>query len=193
VVVKEGANQTDSRQDQILEGAAELFASRGYRTTSVGDIGDAVGMSGPALYRHFPNKQSMLDAICLAGMRSLLDSARTIVAAGKVPTVTLDNLIRMRVEFAFGLHRFTFLIYRNEEGHLSARANRQMSAMHDLYRAEWVRVLTNVRPAADTVELQVAWLAAHALIGYTSMNDTGNDEHDFKEHLFRMAKAVLLA
>jgi AcrR family transcriptional regulator len=193
VVIGEGTAQAASRQERILEVAAELFASRGFRATSVGDIGDAVGISGPALYRHVQNKQSMLDSVCLAGMRSLLEGAREIVAVGDPPTRTLDELIRMRVSFAFGVHRWAFLIYRNEEENLSTRARRQMTALYDLYRAEWVRVLTQVRPAADTVELQVAWLAAHALVGYTAMNETGDDKHDLEEHLFRMAKAVLLA
>lgn len=185
--------QAESRQDQILEVAAELFATRGFHATSVGDIGNAVGISGPALYRHFANKQSMLDAVCLAGMRSLLDGAREVVARGSPAPEALDELIRMRVSFAFGMHRSVFLIYRNEEGSVSPRARRQMTALYDLYRAEWVRLLSQVRPAADMAELHVAWLASHVLIGYTALNETGTDEHDLKEHLFRMAKAVLLA
>ncbi|MBS9746049.1 helix-turn-helix transcriptional regulator, partial [Pseudomonas aeruginosa] len=45
-----------SRRDQILATAAELFAARGFHGVSVADLGAACGISGPALYKHFPSK-----------------------------------------------------------------------------------------------------------------------------------------
>src|ERR671925_367966 len=43
------------RREQILERAAGLFAARGFHGVSVHDVGAACGISGPALYRHFPS------------------------------------------------------------------------------------------------------------------------------------------
>ena len=182
-----------SRYDQILAVAAELFATRGFRATSVRDIGDAVGLAGSALYQYFPNKQSILDAICLTGMRSLLDDARQIVDTASPARETLDDLIKMRVSFQFGPHGSSFLIGRNEVAHLSAAARRKMRRMDDLYRAEWLRVLSNVRPDTETIRLQVAWLSAQTLIGFTFIDQTAQEEQDLKTHLFQMAKAVMLA
>ena len=45
---------------QILATAAELFAARGFHGVSVADLGAACGISGPALYKHFPSKDAML-------------------------------------------------------------------------------------------------------------------------------------
>lgn len=44
---------------QILDHALRLFARRGYAGTSIRQIADAVGVSNPALYAHFENKQSI--------------------------------------------------------------------------------------------------------------------------------------
>ena len=46
------------RRQQIIDTAAELFAERGFHGVSVNDIGAACGISGPALYKHFPSKQA---------------------------------------------------------------------------------------------------------------------------------------
>ena len=49
-----------SRRAQILAAAAERFARYGFHGVSIDDIGAAVGISGPALYRHFRSKEAML-------------------------------------------------------------------------------------------------------------------------------------
>ena len=51
-----------SRREQILGTAAELFAKRGFHGVSVADLGAAVGISGPALYKHFPSKDDLVVA-----------------------------------------------------------------------------------------------------------------------------------
>jgi AcrR family transcriptional regulator len=184
---------SESRHDQILFAASKLFASKGYQATSVGDIADALALTGPALYRHFPSKQAVLDAVCVTGMQSLLDDARNIIRTRKSPTETFDELIRLRVSFAFGVHGPSFMITRNDRDHMSPGPRREMERMSELYRAEWMRVLGNVRPDADTIELQVAYISAHVLIGYARVDTEASAEHDLPDHLFRMARAVMMA
>ena len=56
-----------NRRELILEAAVELFHRHGYPATSVDDIGKAVDVSGPAIYRHFSSKEDLLvEAITLA-------------------------------------------------------------------------------------------------------------------------------
>lgn len=47
----------------MLNAAAELFATRGFSGTNLKDIADALGMSRPGLYYHFPNKEKILEAL----------------------------------------------------------------------------------------------------------------------------------
>jgi AcrR family transcriptional regulator len=47
----------------MLQAAAELFAERGYAGANLRDVADALGMSRPGLYYHFPSKEKMLEAI----------------------------------------------------------------------------------------------------------------------------------
>ena len=45
------------RRLQLLSAAERLFAERGFLAVRLEDIGAAAGVSGPAIYRHFPNKE----------------------------------------------------------------------------------------------------------------------------------------
>ena len=47
-------------ENQILTEATRLFAERGFAATSLRDIADAAGMTRPALYHYFANKEGML-------------------------------------------------------------------------------------------------------------------------------------
>lgn len=49
---------------RILEGARACFLKSGFQGASMGDICSAAGMSPGALYRYFPSKESLIEAIC---------------------------------------------------------------------------------------------------------------------------------
>ena len=48
------------RRSQLIAAAERLVAERGYLAVRLEDIGAAAGVSGPAIYRHFPNKEALL-------------------------------------------------------------------------------------------------------------------------------------
>jgi AcrR family transcriptional regulator len=62
-----GARPTRQRTTQlrqaILDIAAQMFADKGYLGANLRDIADALGMSRPGLYYHFPSKEKLLEAI----------------------------------------------------------------------------------------------------------------------------------
>ena len=58
-----GHNSGPATRDAALDAARRLFTERGYDGTSMRDIAGAVGLTGPALYYHFPSKDSLLAAL----------------------------------------------------------------------------------------------------------------------------------
>jgi AcrR family transcriptional regulator len=52
-----------STREKIFDAAVDLFAERGYDRTTVRDIAGAVGITESAVYRHYPSKESILEAI----------------------------------------------------------------------------------------------------------------------------------
>ena len=68
-----------SRRAELLSLAADLFAERGFAGVTVDDIGNAAGISGPALYHHFDSKECLLGEMLVRISESLLSKATAIV------------------------------------------------------------------------------------------------------------------
>lgn len=73
-----------ARRDQIRREAARLFAARGFLGVGVDEIGKAVGISGPGLYRHFAGKDAMLADLLVGISERLLDEGAAGRAAARV-------------------------------------------------------------------------------------------------------------
>jgi AcrR family transcriptional regulator len=52
--------------------ACELFAERGFAPASVKEIADRVGITGGAIYRHFADKEALLEAVALGALDRLM-------------------------------------------------------------------------------------------------------------------------
>ncbi len=59
---KRGEGHT--RREEILQAAKELFLEEGYDATTIRRIADRVGVSAPALYLYFHDKEEMMLALC---------------------------------------------------------------------------------------------------------------------------------
>lgn len=57
------ANKRGDTKKTFLRVALKMFAEQGYEAVSVAQIAQAVGVSAPALYKHYSSKQELFDAI----------------------------------------------------------------------------------------------------------------------------------
>ncbi|MFF2493620.1 TetR/AcrR family transcriptional regulator [Agromyces sp. NPDC058064] len=76
-----GRTRPKDRRQKIAMAAAEAFSERGYHQVSMGDVAAAVGISAPALYRHFPNKYALFVDAAERLAHGLLDATEGIDAA----------------------------------------------------------------------------------------------------------------
>jgi len=49
--------------ERILDAAEDLFAHKGFKGTSLGDVAEQVGIRSPSLYNHFRNKEALYRAV----------------------------------------------------------------------------------------------------------------------------------
>ncbi len=81
MVAIDETTQTGTRSDgreRILDEARDQFLSKGFAATSMQEIADAVGMTKPALYYHFRDKQDLLLAVL---GREMEEGKRAFIAA----------------------------------------------------------------------------------------------------------------
>jgi AcrR family transcriptional regulator len=59
------------KQEQIVKAALQLFAREGYHATSTSKVAKAAGVSEGLIFRHFGNKDGLLQAILEEGERRM--------------------------------------------------------------------------------------------------------------------------
>ncbi|MFF5229675.1 TetR/AcrR family transcriptional regulator [Dactylosporangium sp. NPDC000521] len=124
---------------EIRRAALRLFAERGYRATTMADVGAAVGVRGPSLYRHVKSKQDLLAAVMVETMEALLDAQRAAAGAGGDPVLRLRRMVEAHVRYHAG-HRDQAFVGNREIGNLDQPARDQILAM----RATYERTLRGV-------------------------------------------------
>src|SRR3984957_15338343 len=90
------------RRQQLLAAAVGLWPEGGFRGVRLEDIGAAAGVRGPAIYRHFPNKESLLVELLVGISTRLLDGARGVRSRESDAAAALNGLIDFHLDFALG-------------------------------------------------------------------------------------------
>ncbi|WP_242864381.1 TetR/AcrR family transcriptional regulator, partial [Microbacterium testaceum] len=139
------ATQKANRRASLMRSAAALFAERGFAAVSTVELGEAVGMSGPALYNYFPSKEALLAELLIDASRRLLEGGRALVSEAGTPDEVLSRLVRFHLDFATA-DPDTIRIQDRELAQLPADANHQVRSLQRQYVQEWDAVLASVRP-----------------------------------------------
>ncbi|MCR2792572.1 TetR/AcrR family transcriptional regulator [Microbacterium sp. zg.Y625] len=184
------------RHASLLREASRLFAQRGFAGVSLEDLGTAVGITGPAVYRHFPNKQALLGAILVDVSRTLRDGGGAVVAAGRTSHDTLDALIAFHVDFAL-TSADVIRVHDRELASLSEADRRTVRRLQREYVELWVVVLDGLRHTIPAAALRVRAHACFGLINSTphslqAARDSIGDA-ELRDILRAMARASLMA
>ncbi len=150
-----------TRREQILETAAELFAARGFHGVSVADLGAACGISGPALYKHFPSKDAVLAEMLVSISQELLMVGRQRVDDAPGPAAAVRSLVDWHVGFALR-HRPLIVVQDRDWESLPDAAREQVRALQREYVDLWAAQLRLLHPG---LVLAPARAMAHAAFG----------------------------
>ncbi|MHA7987008.1 TetR/AcrR family transcriptional regulator [Rathayibacter sp. CAU 1779] len=154
------------RREALLAAAAALFAERGFAGVSIEDLGSAVGVSGPAVYKHFSGKQAVLAALLIDVSEGLLSGGRACIADAASARDALEALIAFHVEFALSQPDVIRAQDRDLDS-LSATDAARVRTLQRTYVELWVDVLQELRSDEDRRALRVRALAVFGLINST--------------------------
>lgn len=155
------SRRKSDRRSKLITAAERLIADRGFLAVRLEDIGAAAGISGPAIYRHFPNKEAMLVELLVGISTRLLAGARAVVAEQQEPATALDALIDFHLDFALA-EPDLIRIQDRDLAHLPDPAKRQVRKAQRQYVEVWVDVL---RRRSGGLAESDARLMAHAAFG----------------------------
>jgi AcrR family transcriptional regulator len=155
------ARRRTDRRDEILRVAARMFADRGFTGVSIDDLGAAVGLSGPALYRYFPGKESILAQMLVGISERLLDGGTRRVVESPDATAALTELIGFHVDFALDNPDLIAVQFR-DLAHLPEAERVRVRRLQSRYVDLWVAALAR---RDDGIDPDRARASAHAVFG----------------------------
>lgn len=153
------------RKAQITRAAAEAFSTHGYHTASMEEIATRVGISAPALYRHYPSKYEMFAAVVLGLGQQLVDCTEFVDAVTDAeltadsPAV-LDRVIAALTDVALA-NRQSGALYRWQARYLNPDDHRKLLAQMEVVNRRIQRPLLGIRPALASPD---RWLVSAGLL-----------------------------
>lgn len=165
--------QEPSRREQLLAIAAEQFATKGFKNTTVRDIAEAAGILSGSLYHHFDSKESMVDEVLRTFQAELFGRYEQILASDADARTKLEQAVEVSFE-TIDRHPHEVAIFQNEAAYLGAFERfGYLAERNRESRAVWITLLEDgvdsgalraeldveltYRFIRDTVWVAVAW------------------------------------
>ena len=133
-----------NRRQALISAAAQLFHRKGYDATSTREIAALVGMQPGSPFYHFGNKQDLLLAVMVEGMKQASQrqtAACAALADELTPREQLRALIRNQFDVLLGPESDFIPVMLYEWRSLNAEQRQTITQIKDDYEAAWTPVL----------------------------------------------------
>jgi AcrR family transcriptional regulator len=160
-----------SRREELLTQAVRMFAAHGYTQVSIEDIGKAVGISGPSVYNHWPNKLDLLVTTLRRGAAALAMDVSTAYRLAADAAGALRMLIGFYVALSHTHHETIGLLITDIDHLPDGERDAIRRAQRD-FVSEWVHLLRLDQPQLDPT---AARIRVHAALSVA--NDIARTPH----------------
>jgi len=92
------SRKREANKARIVQAALEVFSAQGFETTTMVNVAEKLGMTGPSIYHYFPTKDALLFE-CIHTTLSQLYEALTAAASATDPVLAIDALVRAQAAF----------------------------------------------------------------------------------------------
>ncbi|MEU5844007.1 TetR family transcriptional regulator [Rhodococcus sp. NPDC047139] len=188
-----------NRKAQIAAVAAEAFSERGYHGVSIDEIATAVGISGPALYRHFPNKYALFHHAVVTLADALGSALAEFDEHGRQSDVThgtdldpadelerkLLALIRTTID-----NRRTGGLYRWERRYLTGEDRSEIRTKMRALNRHLARTLSRLRPDLTDDDCILLSSAMLSVIGSITTHRAPLSNRRLQQLLLEACRAV---
>jgi AcrR family transcriptional regulator len=155
---------------------------------SIADLGAAVGVSGPALYRHFDGKDALLAEMLISISEHLLEGGQERAAAGGDPQEVLVALVDFQADFARREPEL-IVVQDRDLANLPEEPRHTVRQLQRRYVEIWVDALRKLHPE---LSYEAARVAAHGAFGLLNSTPHTGRSAEAVALLRRMALAALL-
>ncbi|MFD5063657.1 TetR/AcrR family transcriptional regulator [Streptomyces sp. NPDC058394] len=159
---RSGSGPAADRRSGIREAALRLFAAQGYRSTTMTDIGAAVGIRGPSLYKHVASKHELLAEIMIGTMEQLIVDNTAAVAGTDDVREQLRRSVEAHIRY-HARHRLEAFVGNREIGSLEQPAQGRVLTGRSDYERRFRELIE--RGADDgAFRVQSARIASYSIL-----------------------------
>jgi AcrR family transcriptional regulator len=136
-----------NRRQALICAAAQLFKLKGYDATTTREIAAQIGMQPGSPFYHFENKQDLLLAVMVDGMKRAIADQHTLLNALLTQSpkanasIKLRILIRHHFEVLLGPQSDFIPVMLYEGRALNSVQRLTINKLKDSYEAAWIPVL----------------------------------------------------
>lgn len=192
VEVRERAKRPRDRRAQLLNQAVLLFWERGFDGVTVAEIAAAVGVTAGAVYKHVPDKDTLLADPIREMVLVWYASTQAARNGAASPRDALERMVESVVEVAVDRPEVVGLWHR-EGRHLPGPVREELAALRSRSVADWVVTLTAVCPELDAAAAEFRIRAALGLLNSTAFFGKAGSRPRLQVLLAGLMTCVLLA
>jgi AcrR family transcriptional regulator len=179
----------ESRRDNLVAEATELFAERGFAATGIDEIGVAAGIAGPSVYGHFASKQTILVAAIERASSFLRSDLVSVLESDDDAPRKLSRLVDSYVGLAVR-ERFVLRTLLSEMAQLPD-ADREASRLEQRrYIDSWVGLLAEFSDE-DATSARIRVQAVLLVVNDAVQTPHLRSRAGFEQTLGRLSRALL--
>ena len=152
---------------RVVEAASKLFAEEGYQNVSIRRIAKAAGCSQMAMYRHFPDKASLITHLCVEHYSNQTIRAKEKLSHLQSPEERLVEAARQTIELAYknpNHYRLAFVTPLPDANSAKIRAEIAKPAI-EFFRKDFLQLLPSaLTPVEVDEKLWQSFACLHGLI-----------------------------
>lgn len=185
------------RKAQITRAAAETFSSQGYHATSMEAIASKVGISAPALYRHYPSKYEMFKVVVGSLGQQLVDSSSFVDELSDADvqqdaSAVLDRIVDGLITSSI-LNREASGLFRWQARYLEPEDHARLMMHMETVGARLKRPISVLRPELNSLEQWTLTVALVSVAGSIIGHRLQLPDDEIKPLLMTAARSVASA
>ena len=183
-----GAPPVTSTREAVLDAALAAFTERTYGGTSMAQVAERAGVAVGSIYRHFPSKEALGNAVYLHWKRRVVEDVEREVDLGAPARVAFSQLWRVLTRFATAYpDAFAFLEHQQHEEYLDGESR----ALSERMTVIAVDVLVRGQRAGEVRATEPAVLLALAYGAFVGVDKALRTGQAAPAELFVEAEAAV--
>jgi TetR/AcrR family transcriptional regulator, cholesterol catabolism regulator len=180
------------KRERIIASAVELFYRQGYERTTLEQVADAMAVTKPFIYAHFPSKADLLAEISSRAIRHAHDGLNRILLEEGTQTQRLERIFR---EFLLAVldNQAHAVIYSREETELRQADRDAINGLRRAFDRKLVALLEAGTQAGEfsIEDIPLTAIAIGGLIGWAPVWYRSSGRLGKQEVAERLAGLVL--